>query len=111
MLFAKDTSDYPQLLLRMARFAGVDKNEFIDNQRAKGNFFDLLDAGMEFAYKHLNLSGKIVGLQRADKLEIPIEALREALINAFCHRTYDSPGASVSLAIFDDRLEIANPGR
>lgn len=33
------------------------------------------------------------------------------MINAFCHRTYDSPGASVSLAIFDDRLEIANPGR
>ena len=111
MLFAKDTGDYSQLLLRMARFAGTDKNEFIDNQRVKGNFFDLLDAGMEFAYKHLNLGGKIVGLQRADKLEIPIEALREALINSFCHRLYDSPGASVSLAIYDDRLEIVNPGR
>lgn len=111
MLFAKDTSDYPQLMLRMARFAGTDKNEFLDNQRANGNFFDLLDAGMQFAYKHLNLRGKIVGLQRIDKLEIPIEAMREALINAFCHRTYDSTGASVSLAIFDDRVEISNPGR
>ncbi len=111
MLFAKDTGDYPQLLLRMARFVGINKNEFIDNQRVRGNFFDLLDAGMQFAYKHLNLGGKIVGLRRADKLEIPIEALREALINALCHRTYDSPGAAVSLAIYDDRLEIVNPGR
>jgi len=31
MLFGKDTSDYPQLLLRMARFVGTDKQEFIDN--------------------------------------------------------------------------------
>ena len=111
MLFAKDTSDYPQLLLRMARFMGTDKNEFFDNQRQQGNFFDLLDAGMQFAYKHLNISGKIVGVHRIDKLEIPIEALREALINALCHRTYDNPGTSVSLAIYDDRVEIVNPGR
>ena len=111
MLFAKDTSDYPQLLLRMARFMGMDKDEFIDNQRQQGNFFDLLDAGMMFLYKHLNISGKIVGLHRIDKLEIPIAALREALINALSHRTYDQPGASTSLAVYDDRVEIVNPGR
>lgn len=64
MLFAKNTSDYPQLLIRLARFKGTDKLEFIDNKRVKGNFFDLLDASMEFAYRHLNISGKIVGLQR-----------------------------------------------
>ena len=44
-------------------------------------------------------------------MEIPIEALREALTNALCHRRYDDPRATVSLAIFDDRLEITNPGR
>lgn len=111
MLFGKDTDNYPQLLLRMARFVGTDKDEFIDNQRARGNFFDLLDAGMQFAYKHLNISGKIIELQRKDKLEIPIKAMREALINAYCHRTFEQPGASVSLAIYDDRVEICNPGR
>lgn len=111
MLFGKNTDDYPQLLLRMARFIGTDKDEFLDNQRARGNFFDLLDAGMQFAYKHLNISGKIVDLQRHDKLEIPVKAMREALTNAYCHRTFDQPGASVSLAIYDDRVEISNPGR
>lgn len=44
-------------------------------------------------------------------MEIPIEALREALTNAFCHPQYDDPRTTVSLAIFDDRLEITNPGR
>ena len=44
-------------------------------------------------------------------MEIPAEALREALINALCHRQYDDPRTSVSLAIYDDRIEIMNPGR
>lgn len=111
MLFAKDTSDYPQLLVRLARFKGIDKLEFLDNKRTHGNFFDLLDASMEFAYRHLNISGKIVGLHREDKLEIPIPALREALVNALCHRAYDLPSQSVGLAIYDDRVEMENPGR
>lgn len=111
VLFAKDTHRYPQLLIRMARFAGTNKNSFIDSQRVKGNFFDLLDAGMAFMFKHLNVGGKVVGLQREDKLEIPQEAMREGLINALCHRDYDNSSGSVSLAIFDDRVEIENPGR
>ena len=111
VLFGKNTDCYPQLLLRMARFKGTDKMEFIDNTRATGNFFDLLDAGIAFCFKHLNLSGKIVGLRREEHLDIPVVALREALTNALCHRRYDDPRASVSLAIFDDRVEITNPGR
>lgn len=110
-LFCKNLYYYPQLLLRMARFKGNDKSEFIDNQRAQGNFFELLDAGMAFCFKHLNLHGKVVGLQRQEYLDIPVEALREALINSLCHRSYDSVSASVSLAIYDNRVEIENPGR
>ena len=110
VLFGDNVDDYPQLLLRMARFRGTDKMEFIDNKRATGNFFDLLDAGIAFCFKHMNLSGKIVGLRREEHLDIPVEALREALTNSLCHRRYDDPRASVSLAIYDDRVEIVNPG-
>ena len=111
VLFARNVQDYPQLLMRLARFKGVNKLEFIDNRQVRGDFFDLLDEGMAFCFKHLNLHGKVVGLQREEKLEIPVEALREAIINALCHRSYDSISGSVSLAIYDDRLEIENPGR
>ena len=110
MLFTKKLYGYPQLRLRMARFRGTGKNEFGDNQQAEGNFFDLLDAGMSFLFKHLNLSGKIVGLRRMEQLEIPVEALRETLVNSLCHRRYDQPGTSVGIAIYDDRVEIENPG-
>ena len=110
MLFCKKHYGYPQLRLRMARFRGTGKNEFGDNQQAEGNFFDLLDAGMSFLFKHLNLSGKIVGLRRMEQLEIPVEALRETLVNALCHRRYDQPGTSIGIAVYDDRVEIENPG-
>ncbi len=59
MLFSDNIDEFPQFRLRMARFVGTDKNEFIDNQRVEGGFFDLLDAGMAFFFKHLNLGGKI----------------------------------------------------
>ncbi len=110
-LFGQNLHNYPQMVLRMARFRGVDKNEFVDNQRLSGNFFDLLDAGIAFCYKHLNIHGKIEGLQRDEFLDVPVEALREAIINALCHRSYESLSSTVSLAIYDDRIEICNPGR
>jgi len=110
-LFCETMHYTPQLKLRMARFKGNGKNEFIDNICAEGSFFDLLDAGMAFFHKHLNLHGKVVGLNRIEDLDIPVVALREALINALCHRSYNSISGSVSLAIYDDRIEIENPGR
>ena len=109
-LFLRDTSQFPQFLLRMARFRGNDKTEFIDNQRAYGNFFTLLDAGMAFFFKHLSLSGKIVGFTREEKLEVPAEALREALTNALCHRQFHNTSSSVGIAIYDNRVEIENAG-
>ena len=57
MLFGKNTDAYPQLLLRMACFKGNDKNEFLDNKRQTGNFFDLLDAGTAFCFRNLRLAG------------------------------------------------------
>lgn len=112
MLFSDNIDHYPQFRLRMARFFGTDKNEFIDNQRAEGNFFGLLDAGMAFLFKHLNLSGKITNhsLQREEHLEVPYPALREALINSLCHRQWEKHNLTNSIAIYDDRIEIANPG-
>ena len=110
VLFGKDLYGYPQCLVRMARFKGTTKEEFIDNQRAEGNIYELLDAAMAFFFKHLSLSGKINGLYREEELSIPYKALRESCINSLCHRSYHQPGSSVSIAIYDDRVEIRNTG-
>lgn len=109
-LFTKDTGMYTQFTMHLARFQGTDKNEFIDNQRVEGNIFVLLNEAMNFFRKHLNMHGKIVGLVRDEYLEIPAEALREAVLNALCHRQYERYNLTIGIAIYDDRIEIENPG-
>ncbi len=111
MLFAKDTFNYPEMELKMGFFRGKNKMAFVDNKIETGNFFDLLNAGVAFCFRNLRLRGEVKGLIREEKLEIPIEALREGLTNALCHRQYERTNGSVSLAIYDDRVEIANPGK
>ena len=108
-LFGKNLTFYPQCILKMAWFKGKDKTIFLDNRMVEGNIIQLQSEAMAFCFKHLNLSGVVRGLYREEELEVPAEALREAIINALAHRLYTS-GGSVSLAIYEDRVEISNPG-
>ncbi len=111
VLFAKrKLAHYPQNLLRLARFRGTTKAVFMDNQRVHGNVFQLLDAAMSFLFKHLSISGITDTLERNEQLEIPYKAIRECVINSLCHRSYRDAGGSVAIAIYDDRVEIENPG-
>ena len=111
ILFAKKTSNhFPQCKLRLARFKGITRSEFIDNAQIEGNIFVLFDEAMSFLFKHLSLSGKIIKAEREEELTVPYKALREAVINAFCHRDYSNPGGSAGIAIYDDRVEIINTG-
>lgn len=111
ILFAKNKlTDYPQCLLRLARFKGTEKTVFIDNQRIYGNLFHLLDAAMTFIFKHLSLSGTTDTLEREEHLSIPYKAIREGVVNALCHRNYRITNGSVGIAIYNDRVEIENPG-
>ena len=104
--------DYSQCLLRLARFRGTDKTEFIDNRQEIGNAFELLQRAQRFLRDHLPVAGRIVPsvFERIDDPLYPPAALREALANALCHRDYALVGGSVSVAIYDDRLEIASTG-
>lgn len=110
VLFAKKIRDYSQIELGMACFRGTTKSIFVDSKFAAGNFFYMLDSGITFLMNNLKIGGKVVGLLREEKLELPIEAMREALINALCHRQIERSMTNVTLAIFDDRVEISNPG-
>lgn len=108
--FDHKIDEYPQIELAMACFRGTTKNIFVDSKFAKGNIFAMLDAGISFLMNNLRIGGKVVGMLREEKLELPIEAMREALVNALCHRQIDRTLTNVTLAIFDDRVEISNPG-
>jgi len=103
----------PQCQLRMARFKGTDKTEFLDQNQILGHGFRLLEEALIFLRRHLPVAGRVQPgiFERADEPLFPLEALREALVNAFCHRDYSYSGGGVSLAVFDDSLEIWSDGR
>jgi ATP-dependent DNA helicase RecG len=115
ILFAKDVEgDYPQFHIRMARFSGLTKTgAFIDNQIFYGNAFRILEQASEFVRRHLPIASfyQETSFERIDRPALPVLAVREALINAISHRDYSKRNSSIALAIYDDRLEIWNPGK
>jgi ATP-dependent DNA helicase RecG len=114
VLFGKTfMPDYPQCELRMARFRGRDKTEFLDQRHVRGPAFKLLEEAELFCQRHFPLPGRIEAgkLQRVDRPLIPPDAMREILVNALIHRDYTIAGGAVSLAIFDDRVEVWSAGR
>lgn len=108
----KVEAEFPQCLLRVAKFRGSDKTEFVDNRQFHGNAFRLLLRAERFLWENLPIAGRIVPdlFARKDDPLYPPSALREALANAFCHRDYSIGGGSVAVAIFQDRLEITSSG-
>lgn len=104
--------DYPQCMLRVAKFRGTDRTEFLDNRQFHGNAFELIVRAERFLRDNLPVAGRVMpGLfERVDDPLYPPAALREALANAFCHRDYSIGGGSVALAIYDDRLEVTSSG-
>jgi ATP-dependent DNA helicase RecG len=98
--------------LRLARFAGNElTRDFLDRLDCSGALWEMVEGSEDFVRKNIRLFGfrTEYSFQRIDKLEYPIKAIREAIINALIHRNYFEP-ADTRVAIFDDRIEIISPG-
>ena len=104
--------EMPQCLLRIARFRGADRMEFLDNRQFNGNAFTLLANAERFLRDTLPIAGRFEQdrFERIDEPLYPPLATREALANALCHRDYSIGGGSVGIAVYDDRLEVTSSG-
>ena len=104
--------EMPQCLLRVARFRGTDRMEFLDNRQFNGNAFTLLASAERFLRDTLPIAGRFEPhrIERIDEPLYPPLATREALANALCHRDYSIGGGSVGIAVYDDRLEVTSSG-
>ncbi|MCY4497810.1 MAG: hypothetical protein OXC14_11030 [Rhodospirillaceae bacterium] len=105
-------SEMPQCLLRVARFRGLDRSEFLDNRQFNGNAFTLLANAERFLRNTLPIASRFERgrMARIDEPLYPPLATREALANALCHRDYAMGGGSIGLAVYDDRLEVTSTG-
>ncbi|PKP52446.1 MAG: transcriptional regulator [Candidatus Altiarchaeales archaeon HGW-Altiarchaeales-3] len=86
-------------------------NDILDTVDARGNLFEQLDMLFEAVKKHLNVKFVIEGeLERKDVWDYPLDAIREAIINALIHRDYLDT-ADIQIKIYDDKIWIWNPGK
>jgi len=106
LLFGKNPQKFVmQSETRCARFKGTKPLEFIDMKVFGGNIIDQREDAVEFVKEHIKLHAKIVGVERIETWEYPIEAIREAVSNAICHRNYET-ASNVQIRVFDDRIEV-----
>ncbi|MBI3316767.1 MAG: putative DNA binding domain-containing protein [Candidatus Omnitrophica bacterium] len=114
LLFGKDPQKFfLHSELKAVRFRGYDvSGEMIDFKTIGTDAITLLEKGESFIFDHIPMKAWIESgkLQRQEKWLYPPEAIREALANALAHRDYKSTG-KVQVRIFDDRMEIWNPGK
>lgn len=112
---------FPQLCITAIVVPGTELGEtgmagerFLDNQRIEGNIQDMLSGALQFVKRNMRTKTIInekTG-QREDRTDYPVTAIREAVINALVHRDYSihTEGMPIQLIMFQDRLEIRNPG-
>ncbi len=106
LLFGKNPQQYfLSAEVRCARFKGTEPVHFIDMKVFGNDIINQREDAVEFVQKHIQLHAKIVGTERIETWEYPLEAVREAITNALCHRDYEI-SSNVQVRIFDDRLEI-----
>ena len=101
---------FEHVKMKCSRFKGTSMDVFLDRKEYEGDLFSQLENAENFIKNYIKLSGEIKGLQRNDQYEIPLEAIRESLVNAAVHRDYSNDGRDIKIGIYDDIVNIVSPG-
>ncbi len=112
LLFGKNPQRFLlQARVRCARFKGDNEAEFVDLKVIESDIIQQVEDAMAFVRRNTTMAAKIEegALERKERWEYPLDAVREGITNAVCHRDYADSG-NVVVKIFDDRLEVLNPG-
>lgn len=101
---------YPDVRIKCARFKGKTSAEFLDVFETAAGLVQAVDDTIMFIRRHTMQQLKIGATTHEVVPQYPASAVREAVINAIVHADYAIQGMSIKVAIYDDRIEISNPG-
>ena len=111
LLFGADRErHFPDAWIQVGRFGGDDRSRIVDRAEIHAFPVRAIEETIAFVHKHTLHGAKIGALRRKERWSLPPVAVREAVINAVVHTDYAQRGAPLRLSIFDDRLEVENPG-
>ena len=93
---------------------GTERERFLDNERIEGDLAQMLERALQFVRRNIKsktIVNEATG-KREDRTEYPMNAVREAILNALVHRDYSihTEGMPIQIQLFEDRMEIRSPG-
>jgi ATP-dependent DNA helicase RecG len=94
---------------QLAVFAGDTKTTFLDIQQFKGNIFESIEKSENYIKEHINWRADLSSSKRIEIPEIPLRAIKEAIVNSYCHKDYVAPESN-KIAIYKNKIEIWNSG-
>ncbi len=105
---------------RLAKAAGSEASLYLGSEAGSfgygrreeitGPLARIIERGWRIIWEEMGKKAVVKGLQREDQTEYPPFAVREALVNAVCHRDYRLRGSSIEIHMRPDGLEIISPG-
>lgn len=104
---------FDKAVIRCVAFDGIDKRYIIDDKIMTGTLYQQYQKSMIWIKSKLNVRYDIEGeggKSRKELWEIPEIAFKEIIINSLAHRDYYDKGARITIEVFNDRVEISNPG-
>lgn len=100
---------FPEAFIICSVFSNHTERKVVATRDSTGSLFEQFESAFDFITSFLNKSFEVKGKRRLEKFEIPLVALREALLNAVVHRNYSVSGP-IKVAIYPNQIEIFSPG-
>lgn len=125
LLFGKNPNRrLPQAGVTAAAFPGTQKDyNTVDEERIRGALAPILskrggvvekgviDRTVDFVKRNMGSAAWLDGARRRRRKAFPIDAIREAVVNAVAHRDYAREGTDIEVSLYQDRLDVISPGR
>lgn len=100
----------PSAWVQCGRLRGAGGTDIFDQTEIHGPMPLAVDRVMEFLLKHAYKSAVFGEVRRRDAYSIPVEAIREVVVNALVHASYAERGTPIRVGFYDDRIQVDSPG-
>ena len=107
---ADPTRFLPSAWVQCGRLRGASGTDIFDQTEIHGPMPRAVDRVMEFLLKHAYKSAVFGDVRRRDVYSIPVEAIREVVVNALVHASYAERGTPIRVGFYDDRIQVDSPG-
>ncbi|TFH53028.1 AAA family ATPase [Actinomyces viscosus] len=100
----------PSAWVQCGRLRGPHGTDIFDQVEIHGPIPLAVDQAVEFLLKHAYKTAVFGEVRRRDVYSIPVEPIREVIVNALVHASYAEPGTPIRIGFYDDRIQVDSPG-